>query len=163
MRTVQQHYIDRSFHIFVQLATAAIIIGLLTSIAVQYYLRTFQVSLTSVALSMSGPLKSEIHAFYIKNGFWPNTNDFTQLGDYLQKDATVSDIIIENGSFHFRLNSKFAVLGGQVLSFRKAEFTQELDTPLWWLCGYAATPKGMQVDVDNKTSINKKYLPRICQ
>ncbi|MFV2060144.1 MAG: pilin [Gammaproteobacteria bacterium] len=137
--------------------------GLLVISANYYYMQVYYTSVTTAALGTAGPLKSEIYAFYIKNGYWPNTKDFKRISDYLGDDKTVSQIEIEKGSFHLHLRKDINLLGGKVLSFRKAESKQQLDAPLWWVCGYSKIPEGMTANVSNKTNINKKYLQRICQ
>ena len=163
MYRIQHRYINRDFLIFFKLCAALTIIGLLTAKASQYYMSYFALAATSAIQGTAGPLKSEIHVFYLKNGYWPNTTDFKRLNSYLGDSKTVSNIVIEKGSFHLQLRSNISIVGGQTLSFRKAEFSQQLDTPLWWVCGYSKVPDDMNTNVENKTNINKKYLQRICQ
>ncbi len=166
MQRRQQPFINREMYYLFQFCTVIIIIGILISNASKYYLTVLKISSTTAALGLSGPLKSEILAFYVRHGYWPDTHHFKQLNEYIGKDNTVTDVIIDKGSFHLYLNKKFNHNSNsdlQILSFRKAQFQTQLDTPIWWICGYSKVPEGMITNVENKTTIDKKYLHKVCQ
>ncbi len=164
MQRNHQPFINREIYYLFQFCAVIIIIGILISNASKHYLTILKISTSTAALASSGPLKSEIHAFYVKYGYWPDNQHFKQLGEYINN--TVTDIIIEKGSFHLYFNKKFnhdSNSAPQVLSFRKAQFQTQLDTPIWWICGYSEVPEGMITNVKNKTTIDKKYLHKVCQ
>jgi hypothetical protein len=163
MHFAPHRFINREFFFIINVCIAIVIIGFLTKNAIHYYMQSYYLSVTSAALGTAVPLKSEIHAFYIKNGYWPSNKNFNKIKDYIGPNKTVSQIEIENGSFHLYLRDNISKVGGKILSFRKAESNQQLDTPIWWICGYSAIPEGMTTNTTNKTNIDKKYLQRICQ
>ena len=54
-------------------------------------------------------------------------------------------------------------LKGKILSFRPAVVTGSPQSPIAWLCGYDEPVTGMQAVGDNKTDLEKEYLPAACR
>lgn len=112
------------------------------------------------------PLKANIEALYILNGFnFPETNTLAGLpeADKLISNQ-ISSVELLDGAFHIQLgNSVYPALKGKILTVQPLVVIDSPSSPIDWLCGLAEAPKGMQAVGLNKTDINNLMLPNACR
>jgi type IV pilus assembly protein PilA len=76
----------------------------------------------------------------------------------------VKSVAIENGAIHMtfgnRANDR---LKNKVLSLRPAVIADSPLVPITWVCADAEVPDKMTVHGNNRTTIDKQYLPLICR
>lgn len=108
--------------------------------------------------------KREI-AEYKTSSEFPNDNEDLGIpkaelliGNYVTK------IELEQGVFNIYFGNKANLpIKDKVLSVRPIVVKGSPTSPISWICGYSAVPDGMQAIGENKTSIEKKYLPIACR
>jgi len=80
------------------------------------------------------------------------------IGNYVTK------IEVEQGVFNIYFGNKANLpIKDKILSIRPIVVKGSPVSPMSWICGYSAVPDGMQAIGDNKTSVEKKYLPMACR
>jgi hypothetical protein len=155
---------DHLFRSFISVASAVIILGLLTGTAIRSY------SVVPVRVEVAGihssvyPVISDMYTFYAIHNRWPeDISDVKTLNDKEYASGKFGRFILDHGSVHVVIRSANQELNGKVISFRKSEVPDQIDAPMLWLCGYEAVPKGMVVDTVNRTNIDKKYMTGGCK
>lgn len=138
------------------------LIGVLIGLAARSYSKTKRVVIVSHALSLSAIIKDDIYTYYAFYGRWPNSADLKRIPQYVNEFKGIKKIEVVRGSIFITYNEKYFSFNNKVLVFRKAQFINVPGSPINWLCGYQSVPEGMTVDVENKTTISKEYMPKGC-
>jgi type IV pilus assembly protein PilA len=80
------------------------------------------------------------------------------LGNY------VDNIELKDGAFHLHFGNKAHVsIKDKYLSIRPIMVKDSPSSPISWVCGTSAVPKGMQAVGENKTNLEMKDLPLNCR
>lgn len=138
------------------------LIGVLTGLAARSYSKTVKVVTVFEALSLSVLLKQDVYTYFAFYGMWPDSVDLKNIPQYVDESKGIKKVEVVRGSFFITYNEKHFAFKNKVLAFRKAQFIGVPGSPVNWLCGYQQVPKGMTVDVENKTTISKEYMPKGC-
>ena len=108
--------------------------------------------------------KSNIAIFYSFNEKFPVNNaeaDMPEpekiIGHYLKS------LQVENGVMHLTFGNKLKSQEDEVLSIFPVYVEGSPFSPISWVCGYDSIPDGMTPAGQNKTSIEKTYLPVSCR
>lgn len=164
MDNIAKYRINRNWIGFLSLSSSFAILGVLISLALSYYSAITGRLSVIVAASNITPLEQEIYGYYALNGRWPDSPDeLDMLQDEQYQSGERGNFILEKGSLHVTLVSQDKNVNGKVISFRKATFHDQQDTPTLWLCGYQPIPDGMIVDVKNRTNLDIQYMTSRCK
>ena len=75
----------------------------------------------------------------------------------------VSSVTVQDGVIHMQFgNSAHPLLQGKILTLRPAVVQNEPTVPVAWICHKAKVPDKMTVLGDNRTNIEKGYMPLMC-
>ena len=149
----------------IELMVVVAIIGILAGIALPSY-QSYTVRAQVVeALVLAAELKDGIREVYKHSGRFPADNRAAGLpaarhllGNY------VEGIDVANGAMHVRLGNKAnKLVAGKVLTLQPLIVTENPGSPISWNCGNAAPPKGMQTVGENRTSVDRQFLPYSCR
>ncbi len=138
------------------------LIGILAGLAARSYFKTEKVVTVTEALSLSVLLKQDVYTYFAFYGRWPDSVDLKKIPQYVNDSKGIKKVDVVRGSFFITYNEKYFFFKNKVIAFRKAQFIDVPGSPVNWLCGYQQVPKGMTVDVENKTTISKEYMPKGC-
>ena len=148
----------------IELMFVIVIIGILATIMIPNYIDYRNRAKISEAMTISGGIRRAVGEFYAHRGVFPRDN--TALGlqpkDQLPGRYTAG-IEVRNGALHIQFNEDAVDDENNIITLRPAvvEAYPQGNT-LAWVCGYAAPAEGMIAYGENRTSIKKNYLPRVC-
>ena len=75
----------------------------------------------------------------------------------------ISSVTVENGALHLQFgNSAHGAIKGKILTLRPAVVEDTPIVPASWICSAAKVPNNMTLKGNDKTNIDKRYLPRNC-
>jgi type IV pilus assembly protein PilA len=75
----------------------------------------------------------------------------------------ISSVTVENGSLHLQFgNSAHSAIKGKILTLRPAVVEDAPIVPASWICSAGKVPNNMTLKGNDKTNIEKRYLPRNC-
>ena len=75
----------------------------------------------------------------------------------------ISSVTVENGALHLQFgNSAHGAIKGKILTLRPAVVEDAPVVPASWLCSTAKVPDKMTLKGNDKTNIEKRFLPRNC-
>jgi type IV pilus assembly protein PilA len=140
------------------------IIGILAAVALPSYQLYILKAHIVEPITYAGNLRQTITEFYTENLEFPKDNFEARLPapNKLISNKIVNVEVI-NGVFHILLGNKVPkVLRGKYLTFRPAVVDGSPISPISWLCGYAEPVSGMAAIGDNKTDIDRMFLPSEC-
>ena len=149
----------------IELMIVVAIIGILASVALPAYQVYVQRSEIVEALSMAGTIRENITNYYTETYQFPTDNDHAGLpAANLLIGNRITGVKVENGAIHVTLGNKASQpLQGKTLTFRPAVVIGSPKSPIAWLCGYDEPVAGMQAVGQNKTDLDKQFLPRACR
>lgn len=149
----------------IELLVVLTIVALLAMVAIPRQYADASREQVQESLQMLTGLKKNVEAFHAVTGRLPERAEDADLppaekiiGNY------VSAISLQNGAFHIHFGNKATqVLQGKILSVRAALVADSPQTPLAWVCGYAAVPAGMAVAAADRSTVGVISLPVECR
>ncbi|UTW47062.1 pilin [Bacterioplanoides sp. SCSIO 12839] len=149
----------------IELMVVVAIIGILASVALPAYQVYVQRSEVVEAMSMASTIRENVTNYYVEQLDFPSDNEEAGVPqpNYLIGNR-ITGVVVESGAIHVTMGNKASKpLKGKVLSFRPAVVTGSPKSPIAWLCGYDEPVTGMQAVGDNRTDLDKEYLPAACR
>lgn len=149
----------------IELMVVVAIIGILASVALPSYQIYVQRSEVVEAMSMASTIRENVTNYYVEQLDFPSDNSEAGVPKpNLLIGNRITGVVVEAGAIHVTMGNKASKpLKGKVLSFRPAVVTGSPKSPIAWLCGYDEPVTGMQAVGDNKTDLEKEYLPAACR
>ncbi|MCI5179077.1 MAG: prepilin-type N-terminal cleavage/methylation domain-containing protein [Candidatus Electrothrix sp. AW3_4] len=147
----------------IELMFVIAIIGILVAVAIPNFIAYRNQAFIPEALTMTGGIRQLIADSYAYTGRFPTDNKaLGLLPPKYYPGKYVKSVAVENGAVHvqFSRNSRFP---NEVLTIRPAvpEASPQGNFVVW-ICGYAKPAASMTAFGKNKTSIDKKYLSKVC-
>lgn len=149
----------------IELMVVVAIIGILASISLPAYQVYIQRSEVVDALSMASTIRENVTGYYVDELSFPAGNVDAGLPEpeFLIGNR-VTRVDVESGAIHVTIGNKASQpLQGKILTFRPAVVTGSPTSPIAWLCGYDEAVQGMEAIGQNKTDIDRSFLPRACR
>lgn len=149
----------------IELMVVVAIIGILASVALPAYQVYVQRSEVVEAMSMASTIRENVTNYYVEQLDFPSDNEEAGVPrpNYLIGNR-ITGVVVESGAIHVTMGNKASKpLKGKVLSFRPAVVAGSPKSPIAWLCGYDEPVTGMQAVGNNKTDLDKEYLPAACR
>lgn len=149
----------------IELMVVVAIIGILASVALPSYQVYVQRSEVVEALSMAGTIRENVGNYYVEKLAFPANNDTAGVPEPDKLIGNrITQVVVEQGAIHVTLGNKASKpLHGKVLTFRPAVVNGSPQSPISWLCGFDEPVEGMQAIGENKTNIEKDFLPAVCR
>jgi type IV pilus assembly protein PilA len=117
------------------------------------------------SLDIADQLKPNIVSQYQLTYSFPKSNEEAGLpepGHLIGNFAR--SITLDKGALHIELGNKIIKpLDEKILTLRPITVIASPQSPISWICGYSAVPQGMQASGQNKTNIDRKFLPVKCR
>lgn len=149
----------------IELVIVAVIIGILSAIAIPAYHSYTLRAQVSEALSSTSTARHAISNYYKYTGKFPVDNfasgvpkpdDMT--GKYIQ------NITVVDGAIHVRFVESPSQLASKIVTLRPVYIEGAPTAPIHFVCGYADPESALQkVAGENKTDIDKNWLPAACR
>ena len=149
----------------IELMVVVAIIGILASVALPAYQVYIQRSEVVEAMSMASTIRENVTNYYVEQLDFPSDNEEAGVPqpNFLIGNR-ITGVAVEAGAIHVTMGNKASKpLKGKILSFRPAVVTGSPKSPIAWLCGYDEPVTGMEAVGDNKTDLEKEYLPAACR
>ena len=149
----------------IELMIVVAIIGILAGVALPSY-QTYTVrAQLAEALALASEVKGDVKEFYKASGRFPADNHAAGLpsaslliGNY------VESIDVANGALHVKLGNRASKpIVGKVLTLQPLVVVGSPASPISWSCGRAKPPKGMAAVGDNRTDVDRQFLPYPCR
>ena len=148
----------------IELMVVVAIIGILAGVALPAYQGYVVRAQMVEGLTMTDAVKPIVAEYYRKTGKFPKNNAAAGLveakyfiGNY------VKSIRVQQGAIHVELGNKInQQLKGKTLTLRPQFVAKNPVLPVSWLCGNSKPVEGMSVNGENKTDIDRGFLPMGC-
>lgn len=144
---------------FLELTTSLAVIGTLAAVAIPSYSNYLKRACVSEGLVLASKLQVMVADYYAYKGKLPADNVALHVielpngvGKYVQ------NLSVEEGAIHILFNDK---LKSAILTLRPS-FVQETSPQIIWTCGYRNPIENTKIFGQNKTNINREYLPIVC-
>lgn len=152
------HFASRRIRTVFDVAITVVALGVIIGLAASNYGIYIMRAYTGEALMNAATLKQELAGHYYRTGEWLAADP--GLFDYSDDKRATRNVEYEKGGFTFTIqHGKERYL----LTFRAALSDSSPRSPILWLCGYDAVPKGYHTISKNRTNIPVKYLPAECR
>jgi type IV pilus assembly protein PilA len=149
----------------IELMIVVSIIGILASIAIPAY-QTYPIRAQVVeAFSLASELKGSVQEFRKERGRMPGNNHEAGLPEpkFLIGNF-VTRIDVHEGAMDIVFgNNANANLTGKVLTLQPLVVTGSPASPMSWRCGLRTIPKGMETVGENRTTVDRKFVPASCR
>jgi type IV pilus assembly protein PilA len=148
----------------VELMFVVAIIGILAAIAIPNYSDYRIRARISEAMTISGGIRTAVGEYYAYRGSFPENNAALGLRPKDQLPGQyIESIEISFGAIHIRFSENAVNKENRMITLRPTVVeTYPQGNSLSWICGYAAPATGMIAYGENRTSIKKEHLPRVC-
>lgn len=148
-----------------EMMVVLLIIAILAAMAIPTYLPVTARKQVNHALEIPEVYKLSIKTYYRMKKAFPESNEVIGMPDADKLISnTVRSVALENGAMHVELGNRvIRELDGKILSIQPLVVTGSPGSPVDWACGYAAAPEGMEKVGENRTDIEKKFLPAACR
>lgn len=149
----------------IELMIVVSIIGILAAVAIPSYQTYVTRAQVTEALVIAGELKTTIKEHYKYKGEFPKTNSEAGIPEASQLLGNyVSSIELADGAFHITMGNKVNKhLNNKVLTLRPVVVSGSPTSPFSWLCGNSKPVTGMVAVGDNRTDIDRGFLPAACR
>lgn len=149
----------------IELVIVAVIIGILSAIAIPAYQTYTLRAQVSEALSSTSSARHAISNYYKYTGKFPIDNFASGLpkpddmtGKYIQ------NITVADGAIHVRFIESPSQLASKIVTLRPVYTEGAPTAPIHFVCGYAKPKNTLQKATgENKTDIDKNWLPTACR
>lgn len=149
----------------VEIMVVLVIIAVLCTIALPNPTASLARGQVSESIALIDDFKTLAVAHYKLAGEFPLDNK--KLGipkTELLVGNFVTGIEVEKGAFHIYFGNKASpAIKDKILSIRPVVVKGSAESPTSWVCGYSAVPDSMEAKGENKTSVEKKFLPANCR
>lgn len=149
----------------IELMVVISIIGILAAVALPAYQSYTVRAQIAEALTLAAELRDDIRDVYKHTGRFPATNRAAGLPapEYLLGNY-VEGIEVVDGAIHVRLGNKAnKLIAGKLLTIRPLIVAKNPGSPISWNCGGSEPPKGMKAMGENRTSVDRQFLPYSCR
>jgi type IV pilus assembly protein PilA len=149
----------------IELMIVVAIIGILASIAIPAYQDyTIRAQVTE-AFSLASELKGPIQEYRKERGRFPADNAAAGvpepdklLGNY------VTRVEVQQGAINITFgNFVNKTIDGQIVTLQPIVVKGSPASPMSWRCGYRGVPNGMEPVGENRTNVDRKFLPASCR
>jgi len=149
----------------IELMIVVSIIGILASIAIPAY-QTYTIRAQVVeAFSLASELKGSVQEFRKERGRMPANNHEAGLPEpkFLIGNF-VTRIDVHDGAMDIEFgNNANTNLTGKILTVQPLVVTGSPASPMSWRCGLRSIPKGMEAVGENRTTVDRKFVPASCR
>ena len=149
----------------IELMIVIAIIGILAAIALPAY-QDYTIRAQVVeAFSLASELKGPIQEFRKERGRLPANNAEAGVPEpQLLIGNFITRIDVRGGVLTMQFgNNANELLKGKLLSLQPLVVTGSPASPMSWRCGLRAIPKGMEAVGENRTDIDRKFVPASCR
>jgi type IV pilus assembly protein PilA len=149
----------------IELMIVVAIIGILASIAIPAY-QDYTVRAQVVeAFSLASELKGAVQEFRKERGRMPRNNREAGLPEADKLIGNfVTQIAVADGALHISMgNHANKLIDGRVITLQPIVVTGSPSSPMSWRCGMRSIPNGMEATGENRTDVDRKFLPTACR
>ncbi|NJO15050.1 MAG: prepilin-type N-terminal cleavage/methylation domain-containing protein [Thioploca sp.] len=154
----------RQFHYgftLIELMLVISIIGILAAVAIPAYQNYIKASKVAEGLVLVSSIEMAVADYYSYRGKFPLNNRAAGLPNPEKlRGKYVNRIEIENGAIHLTFDE--SIEGGRVTFRPTIAAVYPPTNALVWVCGYQPVLANMFAIGENKTTLDKSYLPTIC-
>lgn len=149
----------------IEMMVVLLIIAILAAMAIPTYLPITARKQVNHALEIPEVYKLSVKTYYGMKKKFPESNETIGMPDANKLISnTVRSVTLENGVLHVELGNRvIRQLDGKILSIQPLVVSGSPASPIDWACGYAVAPSGMEKVGENKTNIERRFLPVGCR
>lgn len=147
-----------------EMMVVLLIISIMAAFALPSYLSITARNHINRALTLPEEYKGTIKQYYRINGSFPSDNAAAGIPEPEHLISNyVKSMTIENGAIHIVIGNKaLPKLENKILTLQPLIVTANPTSPIDWNCGYEEPPQGMSTVGENRTTVERRFLPAIC-
>lgn len=149
----------------IELMIVVAIIGILAGIALPAYQQYTIRAQVVEAFSLASELKGAIQEHRKEHGRMPKNNASAGLPDAkLLIGNYVTRVEVIDGAIHVEFgNFANAAISGKIVTLQPLVVEGSPASPMSWRCGYRGIPQGMTTTGENRTDLERTFLPSTCR